>query len=184
MKTTEIIAVMLTLVALAAFAENVPIQKGETKLIRIFDGKFKTELKITNSESLKIDAPHMTKRSDPAKGEILSYSGGAKLEVIADGGKTVLTLSAENMEIETASRYRMTPVQQKKFCQSTLHTIETVKKEWAKAKGLPDSAVPTDADLFGPKAYLRTKPGCPGGGTITLGAIGEHPVCSIPDHVY
>ena len=184
MKTTKIIAVMLALTVVTAFAENLPIQKGETKLVRIFDGKFKTELKITNSESLKIDAPEMTKRSDPAKGEILRYSGGAKLEVIAEGGKTVLTLSAANMEIETVSRYRFTPVQQKNFCQSALHAIETVKKEWAKANNLPDSAVPTDADLFGPKAYMKTKPGCPGGGTITLGAVGEHPTCSIPDHVY
>jgi hypothetical protein len=183
MKTTKIIAVMLALAAVTAFAENLPIQKGETKLVRIFDGKFKTELKITASESFKIEAPHMTKRSDPAKGEILSYSGGAKLEVIADG-KTVLTLSAENMEVETASRYGMTPVQQKKICQSTLHTLETVKQEWAKAKGLPDSAVPTDADLFGPQAYVKQKPGCPGGGTYTIRAVGEHPVCSIPDHVY
>ena len=183
MKAPKFIVILLAIAAITAFAENISMQKGETKLVRIFDGKFKTELKITASEILRIEASHTAKRSDAAKGEILSYSGGAKLEVIADG-KTVLTLSAENIEVETASRYGMGPVQQKKICQSTLHILEAAKKEWAKAKGLPDSAVPTDADLFGSQAYIKQKPGCPGGGIYTLKSVGDHPVCSIPDHVY
>jgi hypothetical protein len=100
MKTTKTIALIVALAAVAAFAANLPAEKGATKLVSIFDGKFMAELKITGSETLKIDAPRMFKRSDPAKGEIYNYTGGAKLEVIADG-KSVLTLSGENMQVET-----------------------------------------------------------------------------------
>ena len=78
----------------------------------------------------------------------------------------------------------MSELEQKKICRSILHTLETVKRIWAMENRQRDSVVPTDADLFGPGAYLREKPKCPSGGTYTLGAVGDHPVCSIPEHVY
>jgi hypothetical protein len=39
--------------------------------------------------------------------------------------------------------------------------------------------VPTRDDLL---PYLRRWPVCPAGGTYTIGAIGEPPTCSVPDH--
>jgi hypothetical protein len=42
--------------------------------------------------------------------------------------------------------------------------------------------MPSDSDLFGTEAYIKTKPRCGSGGLYTLGSAGERAKCSIPDH--
>ena len=88
-----------------------------------------------------------------------------------------------------ASSHHSEAVQQPRLdatqtCRATLHHIEGAKRVWALENRKPDSATPTDADLFGASATLREKPKCPSGGTYTLRAVEEPPLCSIPGHVY
>jgi hypothetical protein len=69
-------------------------------------------------------------------------------------------------------------------CRANLHHIEGAKRVWALENRKMDTTVPTDADLFGPDALMREKPKCPSGGTYTLRAVEDAPLCSIPGHVY
>ena len=77
-----------------------------------------------------------------------------------------------------------TVVEATQACRANLHSIEGAKRVWALEHRQLDSAVPADADLFGPTSYIREKPKCPGGGSYTLGAVEDHPLCSVPGHVY
>jgi hypothetical protein len=70
-------------------------------------------------------------------------------------------------------------VSQRNACINNLRMIDAAKEQWALEKNKKDGDVPTQEDLL---PYLRTWPVCPGGGTYTIGAIGQPPTCSIPDH--
>lgn len=63
-------------------------------------------------------------------------------------------------------------------CRPNLKQIEGVKATWAMENKQPPTAIPTDADIFGPNAYIGMKPVCPLGGTYRLGAVNELPTCS------
>ena len=69
-------------------------------------------------------------------------------------------------------------------CRANLHAIEGAKRAWALEHGQINSTIPTDADLFGSTSYIREKPKCPSGGSYTIRAVEDHPLCSIPGHVY
>lgn len=68
-------------------------------------------------------------------------------------------------------------------CINNLKTIDGAKGYWALEMKKGDTAVPTDADLFGPDKAIREKPRCPADGTYTLGSVSEKPTCSSPGHV-
>jgi len=67
-------------------------------------------------------------------------------------------------------------------CIANLKQLCGAKATWALEANKATNDVPTDADLFGPAAYIRTKPTCPQGGTYTLGRVDEDPRCSILMH--
>ncbi len=67
-------------------------------------------------------------------------------------------------------------------CITNLKTIQGAKAIWALENKKGDNDTPSDADLFGPDKTIATKPGCPGGGTYSLGTVAENASCSIPDH--
>jgi prepilin-type N-terminal cleavage/methylation domain-containing protein len=71
----------------------------------------------------------------------------------------------------------------KQACISNLKTIEGAKAVWALENKKGDSAVPSDADLFGPDKTISKKPDCPGSGTYDLRSVAEKPTCTEPDHV-
>ena len=66
-------------------------------------------------------------------------------------------------------------------CLNNLRQIDAAKNEWALEKGRKTGDVPTAQDL---KPYLKNgiSPACPAGGTYTIGAVGDVPTCSIPQH--
>ncbi len=69
---------------------------------------------------------------------------------------------------------------QKNACIANLKQIDGAKATWALETKQIDSATPGDADLFGPTAYIRVKPGCPG--TISpyvLGNVATPPSCAL-----
>ena len=67
-------------------------------------------------------------------------------------------------------------------CTGNLNAIHGAKCTWALENNKTNSAVPTDADLFGATLYIREKPACPDGGTYTLGSVGTKPRCTVPGH--
>jgi hypothetical protein len=69
-------------------------------------------------------------------------------------------------------------IAQTNVCQSNLRTIQGAKETWAIEEKKPRSAVPTEADLFGPSKYIPQPPICKAGGTYTLNAVKESPTCS------
>ena len=68
---------------------------------------------------------------------------------------------------------------QKNACIANLKQIQGAKATWALELKKLDTDTPADADLFGATAYIRTKPGCPGSGTYTLGTVATEPSCSL-----
>jgi septal ring factor EnvC (AmiA/AmiB activator) len=70
-------------------------------------------------------------------------------------------------------------------CINNLRQIDAAKNQWALENGKTADAVPTAQDIA---PYIKLDangniPGCPDGGTYTIGAIGVPPTCSIPGHV-
>jgi hypothetical protein len=64
-------------------------------------------------------------------------------------------------------------------CINNLRQIDAAKQQWALENGKKGDAVPEVQDLT---PYLKTYPTCPVGGTYTIGAVTNSPVCSIPKH--
>jgi prepilin-type N-terminal cleavage/methylation domain-containing protein len=75
-----------------------------------------------------------------------------------------------------------------KSCVANLKQIEAAKEQWCMDNKQATSATPADTDLYGSSAYVKNTPGCPSGGTYTIGDMATRPVCSIgtgttPSHV-
>ena len=71
---------------------------------------------------------------------------------------------------------------QRTACLANLKSIDGVKSAWALDTRRKNTDTPTDADLFGPLAYIRDKPQCPANGTYSLSQVDTKPTCSIPSH--
>jgi hypothetical protein len=67
----------------------------------------------------------------------------------------------------------------KNACIANLKQIEGAKATWALEYQQPPTAVPTEADIYGPNRYIRTTNVCSQGGIYRLGAVGEKPTCSL-----
>jgi len=65
-------------------------------------------------------------------------------------------------------------------CANHLHQIDATKKRWARQRGAGLKDTPTWDDLD--SLFRNGPPKCPGGGTYTIGAVGELPECSIAEH--
>ena len=79
---------------------------------------------------------------------------------------------------------RHSPPPYRTACQQNLRAIQGCKENWAVDHNKPDSAVPTDAELFGPDKYIRDKPRCPKGGVYTFNCVTNRPTCSRNDHPF
>ena len=64
-------------------------------------------------------------------------------------------------------------------CAVQLKAIVGAKKAWAEQNNKSTNDTPTVEDLT---PLMRRWLSCPNGGTYTLGAVGEMPKCSIPEH--
>ena len=85
--------------------------------------------------------------------------------------------------VSTACDYpKSTRAPSERVCRAFLKQIDMAKTDWAAQEHKTTNDTPTDAQLFGPKAYLRDKPECPERGTYTLGRVGEKPTCSVKGH--
>jgi len=68
-------------------------------------------------------------------------------------------------------------------CINNLRQIESAKSRWAMENKTSASALPTDADLFGPGLFLKKKPECPAGGQYTIDTVNNPPTCDQSGHV-
>jgi type IV pilus assembly protein PilA len=68
------------------------------------------------------------------------------------------------------------------LCISNLRHIDDAKAQWALDTRKGQGVQPKDEDLFGPAAYLRTKPQCPAGGEYELNKVKEPPTCTVAGH--
>jgi prepilin-type N-terminal cleavage/methylation domain-containing protein len=67
-------------------------------------------------------------------------------------------------------------------CITNLRQIEDAKAQWALETHKNSTALPVDADLFGPGLYIKAKPICRGGGQYDLRTVGEITLCDQPGH--
>src|SRR5512146_774299 len=68
---------------------------------------------------------------------------------------------------------------QKNACIANLKQIDGAKATWALENKKQNADVPVTGDLYGTDKYIRTEPGCPGGGTYDLLSVAERPTCTI-----
>ncbi len=70
---------------------------------------------------------------------------------------------------------------QRNACIANLKQIDGAKTLWALDTGAASGDTVLMTDLV--TAYIKATPSCPGGGTYTIGTVGEDPTCSVTDHV-
>ena len=68
---------------------------------------------------------------------------------------------------------------QKNACIANLKQIDGAKATWALEQKRVNSNIPVPTDLYGPDAYIRDEPGCPGGGTYAPLAVSSKPTCNL-----
>jgi prepilin-type N-terminal cleavage/methylation domain-containing protein len=68
-------------------------------------------------------------------------------------------------------------------CAVNRKNIDGAKVQWAADNRRPLTDVPTDAEIFGTRAYIEHKPDCPAGGIYSLNAVEEKCTCNVPKHV-
>ena len=69
-----------------------------------------------------------------------------------------------------------------RVCSLNRKNIDAAKLRWALETQQPDTAAPTDDDLFGVNRYIEHKPDCPARGTYTINAVHEKCTCSAGGH--
>lgn len=69
-------------------------------------------------------------------------------------------------------------VSRAKACSLNLKRIEEAKEMWALDHGKSGAALPSEADLYGPAAYVRAAPVCPDHGTYAIADLLTQPTCS------
>jgi len=72
-------------------------------------------------------------------------------------------------------------VAQANGCIYNLRQIDSAKQQWVSASGKAADAIPTAQDLA-PLMKKGVMPGCPAGGTYTIGNVRTQPTCSIAGH--
>jgi hypothetical protein len=93
-------------------------------------------------------------------------------------------LAVENQQVRAAAQ-QLDAEAARNTCINRLRQIDAAKNQWALENNKPATAVPTATDIA---PYIKLDadgniPGCPAGGTYTIGAVGVSPTCSLPGHV-
>jgi prepilin-type N-terminal cleavage/methylation domain-containing protein len=90
---------------------------------------------------------------------------------------TLAAMAVPNI-IESLEKSRRT------VCISNLKRIDGAKVQWAAENHVAIDVVPTASNLYGKGCPIREEPHCPSGGTYTLNAVEEKPICSVAGHAY
>jgi hypothetical protein len=140
---------------------------------RLTEERWSKGRKVKYRSADEVTQVFLVSEADPARPVsfwIRSLRGPSRLSMI---GRDILNLLTFTM------CHWSSPVN---ACIANLSQIDGAQATWALENPKRTNEIPSDADLFGPQAYVRVKPECPSGGRYTRGNIGEHPHCSIPWH--
>jgi predicted RNase H-like nuclease (RuvC/YqgF family) len=93
-------------------------------------------------------------------------------------------LAVENQQVRAVTQ-QLDAEAVRNQCINHLRQIDAAKDEWALENNKVAGDIPTVQDIA---PYIKLDangniPGCPSGGTYTIGAVGVNPTCSIPGHV-
>jgi prepilin-type N-terminal cleavage/methylation domain-containing protein len=69
-----------------------------------------------------------------------------------------------------------------KVCSLNRKGIDSAKLRWATETHQPETASPTDDDIFGADRYIEHKPACPARGSYSLNAVHEKCTCNATGH--
>jgi len=69
-----------------------------------------------------------------------------------------------------------------RVCSLNRKGIDNAKIRWATENQQPETASPTDDDLFGVDRYIEHKPSCPARGNYSLNAVYEKCTCNATGH--
>lgn len=69
-----------------------------------------------------------------------------------------------------------------RVCSLNRKGIDSAKMRWAAEHQQPETASPTDDDLFGATRYIEHKPSCPSRGDYALNAVHEKCTCNATGH--
>lgn len=67
-------------------------------------------------------------------------------------------------------------------CSLNRKNIDAAKLRWSLETHQPETAIPTEQDLFGSNRFLEHKPACPARGAYTLNAVNEKCTCNSTGH--
>ena len=70
----------------------------------------------------------------------------------------------------------------RKVCSLNRKGIDSAKVRWAVETHQPETASPTDDDIFGADRYIEHKPSCPARGIYSLNAVHEKCTCNATGH--
>ena len=94
-------------------------------------------------------------------------------------GSSVILLGVPLMTVLAINYYHAVTATASAPCIANLRQMQGAKDQWVTENHKTKDDIPSDADLFGPDLYVRTKPRCPEGGVYSLGRVGEGPTCSL-----
>ena len=69
-----------------------------------------------------------------------------------------------------------------KVCSLNRKGIDNAKMRWAAENHQPETASPTDDDLFGVNRYIEHKPSCPSRGNYSINTVHEKCTCNATGH--
>jgi regulator of replication initiation timing len=102
---------------------------------------------------------------------------------LTDAQQQLQQLAAENQQVRAAAeQLGLQSISERNACINHLRQIDAAKQTWALENNKTADAIPTAQDLL-PYFKDGTFPVCPGGGTYSINAVSELPMCSIPGHV-
>jgi len=67
-------------------------------------------------------------------------------------------------------------------CSLNRKNIDAAKLRWSIETHQPETATPSDSDLFGVNRFIEHKPECPARGAYTLNAVHEECTCNSSGH--
>jgi prepilin-type N-terminal cleavage/methylation domain-containing protein len=69
-----------------------------------------------------------------------------------------------------------------RVCSLNRKNIDAAKLRWSLETQQPETAAPTDEDLFGANRYIEHKPNCPARGSYAINAVHEKCTCNASGH--
>ena len=124
-----------------------------------------------------------------ASNQKLTQQLNATLAAAQQQQEQLQQLQTENQQAAATAQQTLAQAEQavaeRNTCINHLRQIDAAKQQWALENNKTADAVPTAQDIA---PYIKLDangniPGCPSGGTYTIGAVGVPPTCSIPGHV-